>query len=304
MRGILSGRVAVITGAGRGIGREHARLFARLGARVLVNDLDADEAEAVAWELRSTPAVRSAGGDARSWAGDVADWAGARQMIEAAVDEFGGLSVLINNAGMVADRFLVNMSEAEWDDTIRVHLKGHFAPLRWAADYWRDQAKGASGSDAAATGEPTLVDRAVVNTSSISGLGVNPGQANYGAAKAAIAALTQSAAAELGRYGVRVNAVAPLARTRLTESVPTLGTIMAPPADPDTFDAWHPANVSPLVAYLASAECRLTGQVFAISGGRVQRYEPWRPADTIETDRRWSVEALAEAISLFDNPPA
>src|SRR6202165_3843630 len=242
--GALDGRVAIITGAGRGIGREHALLFAQEGAKVVVNDLggamdgsgdDRTPAQQVADEIRGM------GGEAVSNADNVADWEGGRRLINAAVENFGDLHVLVNNAGILRDRVLVNMSEDEWDSVIHVHLKGHFVPTRWAAAYWREQVKAGR-----------TVKASVINTSSTSGLLGNPGQANYGAAKAGIGAFTIITAQELGRYGVRVNAIAPAARTRLTTATPGLGDIIKAPDEPGKFDIWDPANVSPLVAWLAT----------------------------------------------------
>ena len=275
----LAGRVAIVTGAARGLGREHALLLAAEGARVVVNDLDAEPAQLVVDE------IVAAGGEAVAAPGDVARWETGQALITYAVAAFGGLHVLVNNAGNVADRFLANMSEEEWDEVVRIHLKGHFVPTRWAASWWRDQAKAGR-----------TVQASVVCTTSTSGLQGNPGQANYGAAKAGVAAFTVIAAAELARYGVRVNAVAPLARTRLTESVPGLAEMMAPPADPEAFDAWHPANVSPLVAWLAAADCPVTGRVFLAHGGKVELFRPWSPDGAVEKEGRWSPAELAEAV--------
>jgi NAD(P)-dependent dehydrogenase (short-subunit alcohol dehydrogenase family) len=251
-------------------------LLAAEGARVVVNDLDAEPAQVVVDE------IVAAGGEAVAAPGDVARWDTGQALIDFAVDAFGDLHVLVNNAGNVADRMLVNMSEDEWDDVIRIHLKGHFVPTRWAAAWWRDQAKAGRG-----------VDASVINTTSTSGLLGNPGQANYGAAKAGIAAFTVIAAAELARYGVRVNAVAPLARTRLTESTPGLAERVAAPSDPAQFDAWHPANVAPVVAWLASAGCDVTGRVFLAHGGKVQLFRPWSLEAAVEKEGRWSAEELA-----------
>ena len=271
----------MVTGAGRGLGREHALLLASEGACVVVNDAEAEPAEAVAAE------IRAGGGLGVAAPGDVAHWETGRRLVATAVGSFGELHVLVNNAGNVRDRFLANMEEEEWDDVVRVHLKGHFVPLRWAAAHWRERAK---------AGRP--VAAAVVNTTSTSGLLGNPGQANYGAAKAGIAALTVIAAAELGRYGARVNAVAPLARTRLTEGVAALAETVAPPADPGAFDTSHPANVSPLVAALCGEACGVTGQVFLVHGGLVQRFQPWRAGEVVaERDRRWSAAELASELA-------
>jgi NAD(P)-dependent dehydrogenase (short-subunit alcohol dehydrogenase family) len=284
---ILRERVAVVTGAARGIGREHALLLAAEGARVVVNDLDAEPAQAVADE------IVAAGGEAVAVAGDVSTWGTGEALIGLAVGTYGDLHVLVNNAGNVADRSLPNMTEDEWDDVVRTHLKGHFVPTRWAAAWWREQAKAGR-----------RVQASVVCTTSTSGLLGNPGQSNYGAAKAGIAAFTQIAAAELGRYGVRVNAVAPLARTRLTESVPGLAEMVAPPAGAATFDAWHPGNVSPLVAWLASAGCEVTGRVFLAHGGRVQLFRPWALEGAVEKDGRWSAAELAAALPELLAVPA
>ncbi|HEX3621769.1 MAG TPA: SDR family oxidoreductase, partial [Acidimicrobiales bacterium] len=192
---------------------------------------------------------------------------------------------LVNNAGNLADRYLVDMTEDEWDRVVRAHLKGHFVPTRWAAAWWRDRSK--AGHEVRAS---------VVCTSSTSGLLGNPGQANYGAAKAGVAGFTVIAAAELGRYGVRVNAVAPLARTRLTEGTPGLADVVAAPADPEAFDAWHPANVSPVVAWLAAADCTVTGRVFLAHGGKLQLFRPWSLEAAVEKDGRWTADELAAAM--------
>jgi NAD(P)-dependent dehydrogenase (short-subunit alcohol dehydrogenase family) len=262
--GALDGRVAIITGAGRGIGREHALLFAAEGAKVVVNDLggamdgtgdDRTPAEQVVDEIKGM------GGEAVANADNVADWEGAQRLVNSAVEAFGDLHVLVNNAGILRDRVLVNMTEEEWDAVIHVHLKGHFAPTRWAAAYWREQKK--AGKEVRAS---------VINTSSTSGLLGNPGQANYGAAKAGIGAFTVITAMELDRYGVRVNAIAPAARTRLTEATPGLGDVVKAPDEAGAFDVWDPANISPLVGYLAAESCNLTGKVFFVQGGKVQLF--------------------------------
>jgi NAD(P)-dependent dehydrogenase (short-subunit alcohol dehydrogenase family) len=291
--GALDGRVAIITGAGRGIGREHALLFASEGAKVVVNDLggamdgsgdDRTPAEQVVDEIKAL------GGEAVANADNVADWEGAQRLINSAVEAFGDLHVLVNNAGILRDRVLVNMTEDEWDAVIHVHLKGHFAPTRWAAAYWREQTK--AGKD---------VKASVINTSSTSGLLGNPGQTNYGAAKAGIAAFTVICAMELQRYGVRSNAIAPAARTRLTEATPGLGDVVKAPDDPGKFDVWDPANVSPLVAYLATEGCEINGKVFFVQGGKVQLMQPWTLTEAAEKDERWTVAELESAMKQFAN---
>lgn len=291
--GSLDGRVVVVTGAGRGIGREHAVLFAAEGARVVVNDLgggrdgvgdDRSPAENVVEE------IRAAGGEAIANHDDVASWDGAQQLIRSTVEQYGDLHVLVNNAGILRDRTLVNMSEDEFDAVIRVHLKGHFCTLRHAASYWRDQAK--SG---------VAVDRSVINTSSTSGLFGQPGQTNYGAAKSGIAMMTMIGADELARYHVRVNAIAPAALTRLTEGLPGV----PDPGRGDEVGAMDPANVSPFVAYLGTADCPITGRVFFVMGGSVQLFQPWSIIDRIDAPggTRWTVEELqTKAAHLGDVP--
>jgi NAD(P)-dependent dehydrogenase (short-subunit alcohol dehydrogenase family) len=279
--GSLDGRVAIITGAGRGIGRAYAEHFAAEGARVVVNDADADEAALV------VAAIEAAGGEAIADGEDCADWDGGRRLVHAAVDGFGRLDVLVNNAGILRDRAIVNMAEDEWDDVVRVHLKGHFVPTRWAAEHWRAEHK---------AGRP--VAASLVHTSSTSGLVGNPGQSNYGAAKAGIAAFAAICAQELGRYGVRSNCVCPAARTRLSETAPGIGSMIAAPDD-DRFDVWDPANVAPLAAYLATADCPFTGTTFYIQGGAVKLVHPWSFGDGVERDGRWSVEELRTSLAPF-----
>jgi NAD(P)-dependent dehydrogenase (short-subunit alcohol dehydrogenase family) len=292
--GALDGRVAVITGAGRGLGREHALLFAAEGARVIVNDLgggpdgsgsDASPAEQVAAEIRAR------GGLAVANTADITTAEGADSLVRQAVDEFGALHVLVNNAGILRDRTIVNMTDAEWDDVIRVHLRGHFMPTRAAARYWREQSK------AGATLQPSLI-----NTTSTSGLFNNPGQANYGAAKTGIATLTMIAQRELGRYGVKANAVAPAARTRLTLATPGISdAILSVPEE--GFDPMDPANVSPFVAYLATADCPIRGRVFFVAGGAVHLFQPFALIDSISKDGTWTVAELQEkAARLADVP--
>ncbi len=286
--GALDGRVVVVTGAGRGLGREHALLLAREGAKVVVNDLgsavDGSKADpAAADQVRQE--VEALGGEAVASADDVADWEGAQRAVSTAVEAFGELHVVVNNAGIVRDRFLVNMTEDEWDDVVRVHLKGHFATTRWAAVHWREQSK--AGKD---------VKASVINTSSTSGLLGNPGQANYAAAKAGIAAFTQICALELARYGVRCNAIVPAARTRLTEATPGLAEMMKPPDDSGEFDVWDPSNASPVVAYLAAADCPANGRVLFVHGGKVQLFQPWALGEGVGREERWTVPDLAKEL--------
>ena len=286
--GALEGRVAIITGAGRGIGREHALLFASEGAKVVVNDLggsidgsggEGTPAEQVAAEIKAM------GGEAVANHDNIAEWEGGENLIKTAVEAFGVLHVLVNNAGILRDRVLVNLSEQDWDAVINVHLKGHFVPTRHAATYWREQSKAGK-----------TVKASIINTSSTSGLIGNVGQSNYGAAKAGIAAFTVIIAEELARYGVRANAIAPAARTRMTESTPGLSDVVAKPTDAAIFDAWDPANISPLVAALATEDCPATGKVFFVQGGTVRLFQNWTMTTKLEKDERWSVAELSEKL--------
>jgi NAD(P)-dependent dehydrogenase (short-subunit alcohol dehydrogenase family) len=283
----LDGRVAIITGAGRGIGREHALFFAAEGARVVVNDHGSSNDGSASGESPADDVVseiRDAGGEAVPSTDDVANWAGAERLIQTAIDAFGDLDVVVNNAGILRDRTIVNMTEEEWDDVIAVHLKGHFAPTRHAAVYWRTEHKAGRGKR-----------RNLVHTSSTSGLFANPGQGNYGAAKSGIATFSQIAAKELSRYDVVSNCIAPGARTRLTLATPGLGDIMAPAAS--GFDEWDPANMSPLAAFLSTAGCSLTGEMFLAQGGVVKRLDGWSTRDTLEQSEKWTVDGLAEAFA-------
>jgi len=292
--GALDGRVAIITGAGRGLGREHALLFAAEGAKVVVNDLgggpdgsgsDATPAQQVVAE------INAAGGQAIANGDDITSADGADRLIQQAIDEFGMLHVLVNNAGILRDRTIINMTDAEWDDVIRVHLRGHFMPLRAAARYWREQSKAGHA-----------LQPSVINTTSTSGLYNNPGQANYGAAKTGIATLTIIAQRELQRYGVKVNAIAPAARTRLTLATPGISeSILHTPAE--GFDAMDPANVSPFVAYLATADCPIQGRVFFVAGGGIHLFQPFAIIDGISKEGKWTVaELAAQAARLADVP--
>jgi NAD(P)-dependent dehydrogenase (short-subunit alcohol dehydrogenase family) len=283
--GALEGRVAVITGAGRGIGREHALLFAKEGAKVIVNDLGGDNAGNGA---DSGPArdvveeITEAGGTAVASTENVATWSGAESVVLQAIAEYGRLDVLVNNAGILRDSFIAGMEESHWDAVIAVHLKGHFAMLRHAAAHWKAQSKAGDQPNAA-----------VINTASGSGVTLpNAGQANYGSAKAGIAAMTLIAAEELERYGVRVNAIAPIARTRLTLATPGMGSLMAEP-DEGELDLFSPANISPLVAYLATEKCPITGKVYAVQGGAISALSGWHDVETIETDGPWLIDDIA-----------
>ncbi len=287
--GILEGRIAIVTGAGRGIGRAHALELARQGARVVVNDLGTSgSGEGAASEVAHSVVaeIEALGGEAVANGADVADFEQAAAMVQQAIDTFGGLDILVNNAGFVRDRMLVNTSEEEWDAVIRVHLKGHFAPLRHAGAWWRSEAK--QGRQPVAR---------VINTSSGAGLQGSIGQTTYSTAKAGIAGMTLVAAAELGRYGVNVNAIAPVARTRMTEGA--FPEMMAGPADGDgqgSFDAMDPANNSPVVAWLASADCDLTGRVIEIEGGQICLEEGWRHGPKQDLGRRWDAGEVGVAL--------
>jgi NAD(P)-dependent dehydrogenase (short-subunit alcohol dehydrogenase family) len=269
-------RVVIVTGAARGLGRAHALAFAGQGAKVVVNDLGVDldgtgPQNDAADEL--VEEIRDGGGEAVANADDIADYAGAKRLVQLALDTFGGLDVVVNNAGFVRDRMFANAAEDEWDAVVRVHLKGHFAVSRHAAEFWRDQAKAGNSLSAR-----------IINTSSGAGLMGSVGQAAYSAAKAAIAALTLVQAAELGRYGVTANAIAPSARTRMTEGVFT--EMMAQPES--GFDAMDPANVSPLVVWLGSVESRdVTGRVFEVEGGSIGVADGWHHGPTRDKGDRW-----------------
>jgi NAD(P)-dependent dehydrogenase (short-subunit alcohol dehydrogenase family) len=281
----LEGRVAIVTGAGRGLGREHALELARRGARVVVNDLGtslAGEGVSTGPADEVVELIRAAGGEAVTNGADVADFEQARAMIHQAVDTFGRLDILVNNAGFVRDRMLVNVSEDEWDAVVRVHLKGHFSTMRHASEYWRGEAK-----------DGRMPSARIINTSSGAGLQGSVGQASYSAAKAAITGLTIVAAAELGRYGVTVNAIAPSARTRMTEG--PFAAAMAT-AD-DEFDRMHPGNVSPIVAWLASEDAGdVTGRVIEVEGGRICVEEGWRHGPSNDAERRWTASEVGPAL--------
>jgi NAD(P)-dependent dehydrogenase (short-subunit alcohol dehydrogenase family) len=289
---ILDGKVAIVTGAGRGIGREHAMALARAGARVLVNDLGATLAGEGADAMPAQQVVAeiaAAGGEAAANGDNVADFAGARRMVEQAVESFGRLDILVNNAGILRDRMLVTMEEGEWDAVIEVHLKGHFAPTHHAAAYWRERSKAGESLRAR-----------VINTSSPSGVFGNVGQANYGAAKAGIAGFTLIAAQELGRYGVTVNCLAPNARTRMTEQA--FGTLPTT----EGFDPIDPANNSPIVVALCADEAQhITGQVFFVYGGAVNALRGWESGELFVSESGWEPDALlAELLERFPDGAA
>lgn len=292
--GICDGRVVIVTGAGGGLGREHALAFAAEGARVLVNDLGVSNsgeggsdgpAEQVVQEIRAR------GGEAVANTESVSDFAAGRRMVEQALDAFGRLDGVVNNAGFLRDRMFVSTSEAEWDAVIDVHLKGHFCLSRHACEHWRSQSK---------AGE--AVDARIINTSSGAGLQGSVGQATYSAAKAGIAALTLVQAAELGRYGVTANAIAPAARTRMTEAV---FADMAPPED-GRFDENDPANVSPLVVWLGSPQSReITGRVFEVKGGLIGVSDGWRDGPSYDKGARWAPDEIgSKVIELVGKAPA
>ncbi|MFT4082569.1 MAG: SDR family oxidoreductase [Nocardioides sp.] len=284
--GVLDGRIAIVTGAGRGLGREHALELARQGAKVVVNDygvtLSGDGGEGVSLAEEVVELIRAAGGEAVANGADVADFEAAEAMVCQAIDTFGGLDILVNNAGFVRDRMLVNTSEEEWDAVIRVHLKGHFAPLRHAGAYWRVESK--AGRTRAAR---------VINTSSGAGLQGSVGQTTYSVAKAGIATMTTVAAYELASYGVTVNALAPSARTRMT-----LGAFAEAMAVPEEgFDVMDPANVSPVVAWLASVEAGdVTGRVIEVEGGKVCVEDGWRHGPTLDLGRRWEAAEVGSRL--------
>jgi NAD(P)-dependent dehydrogenase (short-subunit alcohol dehydrogenase family) len=292
--GICDGRVVIVTGAGGGLGRAHALAFAAEGARVVVNDIGTSregEGSSAAPAQQVVDEIAAAGGEAVANTDDVADWDGAAALVRTAIDRFGGLDVLVNNAGFLRDRMLVGMSVEEWDAVIRVHLRGHFCPLRHAGGYWREQSK--SGA---------AVDARIINTSSGAGLMGSVGQGNYSAAKAGIVGMTLVASAELARYGVTANAIAPAARTRMTEvAMPDM--MRAPEAG---FDAMAPENVSPLVVWLGSAQSAgVTGRVFEVEGGKITAADGWQHGPSVDKGARWQPGELGPVVAelLAKAPP-
>jgi len=285
MTGICEGRVAIVTGAGRGIGREHALELARQGAKVVVNDLgvsNSGEGGGSGPAEEVVRAIRDMGGEAIANGADVADWGQTEALVRETVETFGGLDVVVNNAGFVRDRMFVSCSEEEWDAVIRVHLKGHFCIARHAAGYWRGRVK---------AGEE--VDARIINTSSGAGVLGSVGQSSYSAAKAGIATLTLVQAAELGRYGITANAICPIARTRMTEGA--FGDSMKAPEQ--GFDENDPANVSPFVAWLASSQSKgVTGRVWEVFGGTITVFDGYRREQTIDIGKRWAAAEVGPAV--------
>lgn len=286
--GLCAGRVVIVTGAGRGLGRAHALAFAAEGAKVVVNDLgvglDGAGGSSPGPARQVVDEIEAAGGEAVAHGGDIATGAGAAALIAAALDTYGRLDTLVNNAGSLRDRMLVNLDEDDWDAVLRVHLKGHFLTLKHAAAHWRAETKAGR----------TPVAR-VINTSSGAGLLGSVGQGNYSAAKAGIVGLTLVAAAEMGRYGVQVNAIAPAARTRMTEQT-FAETMAAPEEGTGAFDAMAPENVSPLVVWLGSAASDgVTGRVFEAEAGRITVMEGWRPGPSVDRGARWAPAEAGEA---------
>ena len=282
--GAMDGRVAVITGAAGGLGREYAQLFAAEGARLVLNDIGAardgsGNDPGIVEDLAAE--IASGGADVVANAEDITTMDGARRVLEQALDTYGEVHALVNSGGLLRDRMFVNMDDDEWDDVIRGHLRAHFCPSRLLAGHWRDRSK---------AGVP--VKAAIVNTTSNAGLLSQPGQSNYAAAKAGIAGLTITLADELSRYGIRVNAISPAARTRMTTEVPGMAEMVAAPSSADEFDVYHPGNVAPVVVWLSSGDCTVTGAVLYAQGGEVRVMDGWHVANTVDKGRRWTVEEL------------
>ena len=283
--GICDGRIVIVTGSGRGLGRSYALAFAREGARVVVNDLgttlhgegrDTATAQAVVDE------IKAAGGDAVANGDDISDWEGAQRLVQTAVDHFGGLDVVVNNAGFVRDRMFVSATVDEWDATMKVHLRGHFCVSRHAVDFWRASAK-----------QGKAVDARIINTSSGAGLNGSIAQSAYAAAKGGIATLTLVQAAELGKYGITANALAPAARTRMTEQA--FADKMKRPDD--GFDVQDPDNIAPTVVWLGSAASRhVTGCIFELEGGSIMIADGWNDGPRIDKGARWQPAEVGAAV--------
>lgn len=277
---LLTNRVAIITGAGGGLGAAHARIFAKHGCAVVVNDINREAADKVVAEIQAQ------GGQAITNTNDITDYAQSKSIVEQALAEFGHLDIVLNNAGVNRDRMFASMTEEEWDTIMRIHLKGHFCISSHAVQYWRDLSK---------TGE--IVDARIINTTSGAGLQGSIGQSNYAAAKGGIAALTLNQAAELGRYGITANAIAPAARTGMTMAVDAMAKQMAKPED-GTFDYWAPENVSVLLAWLASSEAKhVSGKVFEAEGGKISISDGWRTTQGVEQDAQWDPTQLSPVIN-------
>lgn len=279
MTGILEGRVAIVTGAGGGLGAAHARVFAAEGCAVIVNDINTDAAQAVVDE------ITAAGGKAEVNSSDITHYDDSLNAVKQAIASFGDLHIVLNNAGVNRDRMFASMTEAEWDTIMSVHLKGHFCISSHAVHYWRGQSK---------EGKP--VDGRIINTTSGAGLQGSIGQSNYAAAKAGIAALTLNQAAELGRYGITANAVAPSARTGMTCAVPEMAERMKKPED-GSFDHFAPENVSNLLAWLGSAEAaHVSGRVFEAEGGRICLCDGWRTTEGVDRGAQWAPAEIGTAM--------
>ena len=282
--GICDGRVVIITGAGRGLGREHALAFAAEGAKVVVNDVGASlqgDGNDMSPAQEVVDLIRANGGEAITNGDDIADWDGAGRLVQSAIDTFGGLDTVVTNAGIVRDRMFVNMSVDEWDAVIRVHLRGTFCPVKHAVDYWRAESK---------AGRPR--DGRVVTTSSGAGLHGSIAQTNYSAAKAGIATFTINIAAELGRIGVNANSIAPSARSRMTEEA--FAEMMA---KPDTgFDAMDPANISPLVVWLGSGDCNVSGRIFECAGGLISLADGWQIGAEFDKGAKWDPAEIGSVV--------
>jgi NAD(P)-dependent dehydrogenase (short-subunit alcohol dehydrogenase family) len=282
--GICDGRVVIITGAGRGLGREHALAFAAEGAKVVVNDVGASlqgDGNDMSPAQEVVDLIRANGGEAITNGDDIADWEGAGRLVQSAIDTFGGLDTVVTNAGIVRDRMFVNMSVDEWDAVIRVHLRGTFCPVKHAVDYWRAESK---------AGRPR--EGRVVTTSSGAGLHGSIAQTNYSAAKAGIATFTINIAAELGRIGVNANSIAPSARSRMTEEA--FAEMMAKPET--GFDAMDPANISPLVVWLGSGDCNVSGRVFECAGGLISLADGWQVGAEFDKGAKWDPSEIGAVV--------
>jgi NAD(P)-dependent dehydrogenase (short-subunit alcohol dehydrogenase family) len=292
--GALEGRIAVITGAGNGIGRAYALRFASEGAKVVVNSVQpgADGTDATSSAGLVAHEIRAAGGEAEVHVGSVSEWNEGKRLIDLAVESYGRVDVLVNNAGFLRDKMIVNMTEDDWDAVLAVHLKGQFVPLRFAGEHWRARSKAGEAFHAS-----------VINTTAGAGLHGNVGQGNYGSAKAGAAALTVIAAREMQRFGVHVNAISPLARTRQLETVAALADTIRKPEDPALFDQFDPDNIAPLAVHLASQDCRVTGQVFNVFAGTIGLYQGWHVVERFERSRRWTVEEIAAALGHLPTDP-